>query len=88
MALFLFLGELGHDGELSRIAELVHAGEADPEDKAALAKSVGISCAGVFRKLATLRAKWAEFEVRRVVWAKTARGASCGVIRAARQIRR
>lgn len=63
-AFFLFLGELSHAGELFRIAELVHAGEVDPEDKAALAKAVGISRAGVFRKLATLRAKWAEFEAR------------------------
>ena len=74
-AFFLFLRELGEDEELFRIAELVHTGEIDPEDKMALAERVGISRAGVFRKWAKLCAKWAEFEAARFVdCAKTGRG--------------
>jgi len=80
-AFFLFLRELGEDEELFRIAELVHTGEIDPEDKMALAERVGISRAGVFRKWAKLCAKWAEFEARvSSTVRKPAGEVSCGVI--------
>jgi DNA-directed RNA polymerase specialized sigma24 family protein len=71
---FVFLSELAEDEPMFRLAELIHAESVDTDDKNSLAARLGTSRATVYRKLAKLRAKWAEFEARMLLADRSASG--------------
>jgi hypothetical protein len=63
-AFFEFLSGVGEDKDLFAIAELIYTGRVEPNDTQAIKSLMGISRAGVYRKLRKLAARWAEFEAR------------------------
>lgn len=61
---FQFMAQLGADESLFDIAQLIHTGQVEPQDKEQIAERVGVSLATVYRKMNRLGAMWREFEAR------------------------
>jgi DNA-directed RNA polymerase specialized sigma24 family protein len=65
LAFLDFVCEVADDPVVWQVADKIHSGSYEPEDKAAIAEALGVSVATVYRKIHILRALWRRFEARR-----------------------